>query len=299
MCSEITKSVLKNGRFHSFTSIGLLKSVAKITVVRRKIVYTIRILNYSFPLNFNNLNAAYPKNIKFCKVKENSIKISLKQPGVPTDNFGVLTLNTLIMKSIKFLIAAWFTGFALNAQTVDESSNTDSMAASFGVKGGVNFANVTGNDFESPDSRTSFHVGVVGELPISEMFSLQAEAMYSGQGFETNIPGEDDQNIEYQLDYINVPVLAKIYLTDGLSIEAGPQFGFKVNEEIDSDPNNNPGDIEVDEAESFDFGLAGGLTFQTQMGLFASGRYTYGVSEIISDADVHNSVFQISLGYKF
>jgi hypothetical protein len=186
-----------------------------------------------------------------------------------------------------------------NAQTTDESSNADSMATSFGVKGGVNFANVQGSDVDNPDSRTSFHVGVVGELPVSEMFSVQGEVLYSGQGFDYDFEGVDGQKVEYQLDYINVPVLAKIYLFKGFSLEAGPQFGFKVNEEIDYDPNDNPGDIEVNEAESFDFSVAGGLTFQTEMGLFASGRYNYGLTEIIKDADVRNSVFQISLGYKF
>lgn len=210
------------------------------------------------------------------------------------------------MKSIKvFTVGAMLlSAIAIsNAQstptTTDESNNADSMAASFGVKGGVNFATVTGDDIDSPESRTSFHVGVVGELPISEMFSLQAEVLYSGQGFETDIEGEDNSKVEYQLDYINVPVLAKIYVLKGLSIEAGPQFSFKVNEEVDSDPNNNPGDTNVDIAEDFDFSVAAGLTFQTEMGIFATGRYNMGITDIVEDLDVKNSVFQIGLGYKF
>ena len=134
------------------------------------------------------------------------------------------------------------------------------------------------------------------------MFSLQAEALYSGQGFESNVDGGlvgGDGNIEYQLDYINVPILAKVYVVEGLSLEAGPQFSFKVNEEIDSDPNDDPGDTDLDEAESFDFGLAGGLTFQTNMGLFATGRYTIGLTDIIQDVDAKNAVFQLGIGYKF
>jgi len=35
------------------------------------------------------------------------------------------------------------------------------------------------------------------------------------------------------------------------------------------------------------------------MGLFASGRYTYGFTDVVEDADTRNSVFQISIGYKF
>ena len=188
-----------------------------------------------------------------------------------------------------------------NAQD-NNASNANSMDVSFGVKGGVNFATVTGDDFDSPNSRTSFHVGLLAEFPISPMFSLQAEALYSGQGFESNIDGGlvgGDGNIEYQLDYINVPILAKVYVVEGLSLEAGPQFSFKVNEEIDSDPNDDPGDTDLDEAESFDFGLAGGLTFQTNMGLFATGRYTIGLTDIVQDVDAKNAVFQLGIGYKF
>lgn len=188
-----------------------------------------------------------------------------------------------------------------NAQD-NNASNANSMDVSFGVKGGVNFATITGDDFDSPNSRTSFHVGLLAEFPISPMFSLQAEALYSGQGFESNVDGGlvgGDGNIEYQLDYINVPILAKVYVVEGLSLEAGPQFSFKVNEEIDSDPNDDPGDTDLDEAESFDFGLAGGLTFQTNMGLFATGRYTIGLTDIVQDVDAKNAVFQLGIGYKF
>jgi hypothetical protein len=204
------------------------------------------------------------------------------------------------MKSIKILITAALIFTAVNISSAqNEADNTASKSISFGVKGGVNFATITGDDFDSPDMRTSFHVGALVELPIADIFSVQLEAMYSGQGFKSDIEGSDGDKIEYQLDYINVPVLAKLYVTKGLSFEVGPQFSFKVNEEVDSDPNNDPGDTDVDVAEDFDFGVAGGLTFQTDMGLFASGRYIYGMSDVIEDTDAHNSVFQVSLGYKF
>lgn len=201
------------------------------------------------------------------------------------------------MKNLKFLTAALLFG-AIQFTNAQESSSTSGV--SFGVKGGVNFANVTGDDFEGPEARTSFHVGVLVELPLAEMFSIQAEALYSGQGFKSEINGiGTSDNVEYQLDYINVPVLAKIYVTKGLSLEVGPQFSFKVNEEIDADPNNNAGDFDLDEAESFDFAVAGGLTFQTNSGFFATGRYTYGLTDIVKDADVKNSVFQLGIGFKF
>jgi len=204
------------------------------------------------------------------------------------------------MKLFKlFTVCAFVLGVGATSYAQDPSG---SMTPSFGVKGGVNFATVTGDDFDSPDSRTSFHVGLLAEFPLAEIFSLQVEALYSGQGFKSDVEGGlfgGDGKVEYQLDYINVPVLAKVYLIEGLSVEVGPQFSFKVNEEIDADANADAGDLDLDEAKDFEFGVAAGLTFQTKMGLFASGRYNLGLTDIVENRDVKNSVFQLGIGFKF
>jgi hypothetical protein len=205
------------------------------------------------------------------------------------------------MKTFRFLMTGLIFLGAAAARAQDKVDNSSRMAMHFGVKGGVNFATVTGEDFDSPDYRTNFNVGALIELPVADMFSVQAEALYSGQGFKSDVNGGilgGDGKVEYQVDYINVPVLAKIYATKGLSFEVGPQFDFKVNEEIDTE-NNDGNTIETSEAKSFQFGVAGGLTFQTQSGFFADGRYTYGLTDMLEDGDVHSSVFQVGVGYKF
>ncbi|WBL23585.1 MULTISPECIES: porin family protein [unclassified Zunongwangia] len=179
-------------------------------------------------------------------------------------------------------------------------------AWNFGIKGGVNFANFTGDDFSSDNSRTSFNVGVLAEIPIADRFSIQPEVLYSGQGYEiyendqSNFLDVDD-NVEYQLDYVSVPVLAKIYLVDGLSIQAGPTFNWKVNEEIDYEPTQDGGDIDnpYPGAEDFEFGGAAGLEYKFNNGFFIQGRYTYGFSETFEDLDIHNSVIQAGVGFMF
>lgn len=176
--------------------------------------------------------------------------------------------------------------------------------ATFGVKGGVNLATVSGDDYDSPDSRTSFNAGLVAEIPVSARFSIQPEVLYSGQGFDIKRIDQDnlfdnDENVEYQLDYIQVPVLAKIYLVDGLNLQVGPSFNFKINEEIDYQPNADAGDVNLDEAKDFDFGGAAGLEYKFENGFFIQGRYNYGFTELIEDRDVHNSVFQAGIGFMF
>lgn len=211
------------------------------------------------------------------------------------------------MKSFKILASALVLTFATVATAQDKVDNSKSKSISFGVKGGVNFSTVVGG-VTTPDSRTSFHAGVFTEIPIADKFSVQVEALYSGQGFDLDFEGPDNDNAEIQLDYISVPVLARVYIFKGLSIDAGPQISYLINDEFDLNPNSNNGDSALDyEPNKFDLGLAGGLTLQTEMGLFATGRYTYGLTKLYDTGNggdiafdgLHNQVFQISLGYKF
>ncbi|NJY63226.1 PorT family protein [Salinimicrobium sp. CDJ15-81-2] len=174
----------------------------------------------------------------------------------------------------------------------------------FGVKGGVNISTVTGDDFDSPEERTSFNVGLLAEIPLTQRFSLQPEVYYSGQGFDAAEIDQDnvfdtDENVEFQLDYINVPILAKFYLVDGLSLQAGPSFNFKVNEEIDYQPTNNAGDRDFDEVKDFEFGGAVGVEYKFNNGFLIQARYNHGFTELAENTDAYNSVFQAGVGFMF
>ncbi|MDN6281236.1 MAG: PorT family protein [Psychroflexus sp.] len=195
--------------------------------------------------------------------------------------------------------------FTLGA-IVTSNAQADSDLVQIGAKGGVNFATVAGDDFDSPDSRTSFNAGLVAEVPYSERFSLQAEVFYSGQGFKVDDINFGDLNIdtdkvEYQLDYIQVPLLAKFYLIEGLNIYAGPQIGFKVNEKIDYEAG---GSTDVDdtlfpEAQDFDFSGTVGAGYKFDNGFFVDARYNYGFSDLVKDTKSHNSVIQAGVGLMF
>ncbi len=174
----------------------------------------------------------------------------------------------------------------------------------FGVKGGLNFSTVTGDGFDSPDMRTGFNVGLLAEIPVSGKFSVQPEVLYSAKGFDAarrdqNNFLDNDQNVVYQLDYIDVPVLANIYLTDGLSVQAGPSFNFKVNEQYDYQPYEDGGNINFDQAQDFELGGAAGLQYKFNNGLFLQGRYNYGFTDIYENSNTHNSVIQAGIGYLF
>lgn len=143
-----------------------------------------------------------------------------------------------------------------------------------GIKGGINFADLNGDDVDGADGRTGYHFGVTAELGLGDKLSIQPEAIYSAQGVK-------DNNFDYNIDYINVPVLAKYYVVNNFSLQAGPQFGFKVN------------DKNVD-AEGFD--LSGAVGAEIKFGkIFGQARYNFGLTDV-SDGDAKNAVFQLSIG---
>ena len=160
----------------------------------------------------------------------------------------------------------------------------------FGVKGGVNFANYTGGDVSGVDFKTitSYNAGMVMELKVFENFAIQPELLYSTQGAE--LEGLGDQ-VKNELGYLSIPVLAKFYLTSNeLSLELGPQASFLVSERNEVDANDT---------NSFEFGIAGGLSYKITKSIFVSGRYVAGLTEAKKDADVKNSLIQFSVGYMF
>ncbi len=202
-------------------------------------------------------------------------------------------------KSILLIAIALFGFTSLSAQEY----------VMFGAKGGVNFSTFSGdgiNAWNDPQGRTSFHLGLLAEIPLSERFSIQPEVLYSGQGYD--IANRDDANdIEYQLEYINVPVIAKVYLFDGFALEAGPQVGFLVKSEVDYDPSGqNQGSINLseDQFNKVDFSAALGASYKFRGGFFLNGRYNIGLSDIyddgiISGADAKHSVIQAGVGFMF
>lgn len=195
------------------------------------------------------------------------------------------------------LILATIFGFGI----AGASAQTNSNDIQLGVRGGVNFANIASNeDIGSYDSRTNFYAGLVAELPLQERFSLQGEVFYSGQGFEQKMElMNQEYKYKYKADYIQVPLLAKFYIVEGLSVSAGPQFGFKVNEKISLSDSSSSLENDASSLKTFDFQGTGGLEYKFDNGLAIQGRYTYGFSDLVKDNNIHTSVFSVGLGYMF
>ncbi|MEM9895335.1 MAG: porin family protein [Bacteroidota bacterium] len=157
-----------------------------------------------------------------------------------------------------------------------------------GLKGGANFANAK-TDMLNSDGITSFHGGAFTLLKVAS-FGIQPEILYSSQGTEIN--GARDVN----LDYINVPVMLKLYLPLGLNFQAGPQFGFLTDQLKDIDGNGTD-----DQLKNSDLSAVVGAGWDLPFGLKVDARYILGLSNINESQTVpdefKNRMFQLSIGY--
>lgn len=163
-----------------------------------------------------------------------------------------------------------------------------------GAKAGINLTSLSG-DFDSDKAKTSFHLGGMVEIPLLDALSVQPEILYSSQGAKSKFNSDD----VVRLNYITVPIMAKYYVWETLSVEAGPQIGFLLSAERDEEGQED--DIK-DITKSTDFGLNLGLGYKLENGVNFALRYYFGSdinSDINSSAKVKNSVFQISVGYFF
>src|SRR5690606_26788407 len=102
---------------------------------------------------------------------------------------------------------------------------------SFGLKGGVNFANLRG-DVETIDfnTRSSYHFGATLEISLLDNLSIQPEVLYSVQGSNVDSALGNVDDVDFK--YITVPVMVKFYVTENLSLDVGPQFAFLSDENI-------------------------------------------------------------------
>jgi len=187
---------------------------------------------------------------------------------------------------ILFIAAMFVTAVSFSQQTT------------FGVRAGANISrwNITsiGSDIKS-SSLAGLEAGLLADLSVSRSFSIQPEVDFSMYGTKFSSGGS---SIEYRVNYINIPVLAKYHLPQGVSFFAGPQLGLLISAK---------GKIEGEEKQdiknylkSTDVFAVIGAEYDSPIGVSVGVRYNHGFVNIYEEEEgsIKNSSFGISLGYK-
>lgn len=140
----------------------------------------------------------------------------------------------------------------------------------FGIKAGTNYSNFTDANFPT-DPLIGFHAGATVAFKFTKNFMVQEEFLFSTQG--AKIKGGTLGEQDLKLSYMSVPFLLKYRTNSGFYVEAGTQFGYKLNEEVSGITTQNF-------AKKIDMAGAGGIGYQSKLGLGIGARYIYGISKV-------------------
>lgn len=161
-----------------------------------------------------------------------------------------------------------------------------------------------------------FLVGADVEYQFTDMFSVAAGLNYTCQGGKWknySIPRYELKDIQMVLGYLNLPVVANIYLFDGFALKAGVQLGFLTNANsefklITHNPNGTIDSEKFDESirsdcNKLDFSIPVGLSYEFNDQLIIDARYHLGLirlnKEIDPDGTPRNRAFVVTVGYRF
>lgn len=208
---------------------------------------------------------------------------------------------------MKKTIFTVFAAFAMVA-TVQSQDTRDKLA--FGAKLGANLSNVydsEGEDFVA-DAKLGFVAGGFVTIPLSKLFAIQPEVLFSQKGFkgEGTLLGSS-YSFERTTNYLDVPVYFAVRPIPYLSIMAGPQFSYLMKEknEFNSAVVNETQEeaFRTDDIRKNTMALIFGADVNIDK-LVIGGRAGFDLKENKGDGTSEtprykNYWYQLTLGYKF
>ncbi|WP_439883381.1 porin family protein [Pontibacter sp. MBLB2868] len=206
--------------------------------------------------------------------------------------------------------------------------NAQQQPIRFGIRAGANLAEWQGetvnsvqdlmeftNGSVSRQMREGFHVGGYLTIPVAPGFEIEPGLQYSQKGMKLTgkIPMEGVEflnagvTLTNKADYIDVPVLAKVYIGEGFNIFGGPQVSYLLSNKIQAEAGAfgiNALNREWDMKSGFrelDVAISGGVGYRFVNGFNISAGYDYGLTSVDANNnfDTFNRVIKASVGYTF
>lgn len=155
-----------------------------------------------------------------------------------------------------------------------------------GIKGGLTMSNlyIDEEELDDENARFGFHAGFFSQAMFLETFGLQPELLFTTKGTRATYNGFIDQTVDFNLNYLEVPVLAVFRPIDMLEFHAGPYVGLLLGSNVEySGTIDEYDEIDRDHFNTLDYGISAGFALnvgQVQAGL----RYNIGLQKL-ADSD--------------
>ncbi len=210
------------------------------------------------------------------------------------------------MKKSKNLI---FASLALGLISITGMQAQD-KTASYGFKGGLNFSNLYSDNVDDNNVLTGFNAGLYAKFPITNNIAIQPEISYTTKGAELVYNNAFVQGTaKFNVNYIEVPVLLVMNITDNFNVQVGPYAAYMVSGKTTNNSNIFSSQTELDTKDfnKFDAGIAGGLGVDLDVVNFGV-RYNYGLTNVGKERnyggtsytfpDAKNSVLSVYVGLR-
>lgn len=190
---------------------------------------------------------------------------------------------------------------AMMVATIAAKAQFEPGTFSLQPKVGFNLSEISAKDSKF---KAGLVAGLEGQYQINNWFALSAGLLYTQEGTKIK-----DSELKFNLEYLNIPVMAKFYVAKGLSLNAGLQLGFMTKGKVKGYGYND--DIKSI-CNKADFSIPLSIAYEFTNGLSFEARYTGGLTNVIKEEtikaagmsykwekDNKNEVFMLTVGYKF
>ncbi|CAN5550823.1 porin family protein [soil metagenome] len=180
-------------------------------------------------------------------------------------------------------------------------SSISAQTPEFGLRGGLILSSTGGADAGDSRIKPGFMAGVYVPLAITNMYTLEPGVYYSLKGSRIE---DGIQSSTFHLHYLDVPVYARIFLTEGFNIFAGPQISYLIGSRSRFE---NNGQIFIDTSteglRKFDLGLGIGIGYNlpVPVNLNINLGYDWGLLSLDSEGNTntYNRLLRLAVGYTF
>jgi hypothetical protein len=185
------------------------------------------------------------------------------------------------MKNSKISLALVFFLGVMQIVTAQEKSEYK-----LGFKGGVNFTNVGTTTGVTNKSLTGVHFGLFAKLPITDKVAIQPELYFTTKGGKLTYQNVVvDGTAKFNLNYIEVPVLAVFKIFKGFNFQVGPYASYLVNSKVTNASDvtfNFEDNIQSGDFKKFDTGIVAGFGIEVKK-VEVGVRYNFGLIKVGKD----------------
>lgn len=166
--------------------------------------------------------------------------------------------------------------------TAQEQASSSAKRKFTSIKIGPSLTTLSPKDEPWAGGQIGAHAGISYLTMENDWLGIQLEAQYSLQGAKID-------RGHLLLHYLNIPVLAKLFVAPNVSFQGGAYAGLLLSERYEFESYSSRPNM-----EGTDYGLAYGVTFGDEAKLTCSLRHQVGLANVIH---AKNQVFQLSLSY--